>query len=46
MHAGGFKCQGIILVELIEKYEGVYSTSTLIWIGVIKYILTGIIGKN
>ena len=46
LHAGGFKCSGVILVELIEKYDGVYSEATLLWVFTVKYILTGLMGKH
>ena len=46
LHAGGFKCSGVILVELIEKYEGAYSEATLLWVFTVKYILTGLMGKH
>ncbi|XP_067951518.1 monocarboxylate transporter 12-like [Watersipora subatra] len=42
LQAGGFKCQGILLVELVENFEGIYSTSTLIWIVNLKYCLSGL----
>ena len=46
LHAGGFKCSGVILVELIEKYDGVYPQATLLWVLTVKYITAGTIGKR
>ncbi|XP_067951111.1 monocarboxylate transporter 12-B-like [Watersipora subatra] len=39
LQAGGFKCQGIILLEVIEQYEGVYTTPQLIWVFSLKFTL-------
>ena len=46
LQAGGFKCAGVILVEMIEEYEGVYSPSTLLWVFTIKWILCGFLGMS
>ena len=46
LHAGGFKCSGVILVELIEKYDGVYPQATLLWVLTVKYITAGTIDKR
>ncbi|XP_067951220.1 monocarboxylate transporter 14-like [Watersipora subatra] len=43
LQSGGFKSQGIILLELIEKYEGVYSPSQLLWVFSLKFALGSIL---
>ena len=45
LHAGGLKSSGLILVELIEQYDGVYSQATLLWVLTIKYTVFGLIGE-
>lgn len=45
LYSGGFKCSGVILVELTAKYDGVYSQATLLWVLTLKYIIAGLIGK-
>ncbi|XP_067942293.1 monocarboxylate transporter 12-like [Watersipora subatra] len=37
--AGGFKCQGVLFVELLDRYEGVYKPSSLLAIFTVAYTL-------
>lgn len=43
--AGGFKCQGVILVELIERFDGIYSPSDLLWVFTTAYLLGCLFSK-
>ena len=44
LEAGTFKCQGIILVEVMERFPQ-YSPSSILWIFTLTFILGGTIGK-
>ena len=46
LQAGGFKTQGVLLVELAERFEGIYPISTLIWVVTVRYLICGMIGKG
>lgn len=42
---GGFKCQGLLLVEVVEKFEGVYTAPALLWVFTSMFILGCMLGK-
>ena len=43
--AGGFKTQGVILLEVMEKFEDEYGESTLLWIFTVAFFVDSLSGK-
>ena len=43
--AGGFKTQGVILLEVMEKFEDEYGESTLLWIFTVAFFIDSLSGK-
>ncbi|KAF6028868.1 SLC16A12 [Bugula neritina] len=42
--AGAGKCQGVIMVEVIDKFQGVYKPSSLLWVFMSTFIFDGLFG--